>query len=55
MLENRSYDHLLGFSRIKGTDARTGQPTSAECLTGTESNVYEFDAFPVVEIVARTG
>lgn len=27
MLKNRSFDHLLGFSRISGTDAGTGTPT----------------------------
>src|SRR5260370_6178205 len=32
MLENRSFDHLLGFSQIKGTDAVTGQPTTIEGL-----------------------
>ena len=32
MLENRSFDHLLGFSQLKGTDAITGQPTSIEGL-----------------------
>lgn len=32
MLENRSFDHLLGFSQLKGTDAVTGQPTSIEGL-----------------------
>ncbi len=42
MLENRSYDHMLGFSQITGTDAETGQRTSAEGLKGSESNVYEF-------------
>ena len=40
MLENRSFDHLLGFSAITGTDAATGQPTSINGLTGTESNSY---------------
>src|ERR1700744_2017668 len=28
MLENRSFDHLFGFSPISGTDAATGQPTT---------------------------
>jgi len=28
MLENRSFDHMLGFSRIDGTDAVTGKPTT---------------------------
>src|SRR5947207_5853307 len=27
MLENRSFDHMLGFSGIKGTDALTGSAT----------------------------
>ena len=34
MLENRSYDHMLGYSPIEGTDAETGQPTAANRLTG---------------------
>ena len=38
MLENRSFDHMLGFSEIHGTDAKTGQPTTIERLTGSESN-----------------
>lgn len=25
MLENRSFDHMLGFSGIEGTNAETGQ------------------------------
>ena len=25
-LENRSFDHMLGFSMISGRDAETGQP-----------------------------
>ena len=33
MLENRSYDHMLGFSPIEGIDAVTGQPTRTDCLT----------------------
>src|SRR5450759_4313122 len=32
MLENRSFDHLLGFSNLQGTDAVTGQPTTIEGL-----------------------
>jgi phospholipase C len=38
MLENRSFDHLLGFAGLRGIDARTGEPTRAEGLTGSESN-----------------
>ncbi|HEV2373442.1 MAG TPA: alkaline phosphatase family protein [Streptosporangiaceae bacterium] len=41
MLENRSFDHLLGFSGIAGKDAETGQPTVVRGLTGSESNLYE--------------
>jgi phospholipase C len=40
MLENRSFDHLLGFSRITGKDAETGQPTAISGLSGSESNPY---------------
>jgi len=40
MLENRSFDHLLGFSGITGTDAATGLPTAIDGLTGAESNSY---------------
>src|ERR1022692_5166945 len=38
MLENRSFDHLLGFSQIHGTDP-SGNPTTIDGLSGTESNV----------------
>jgi phospholipase C len=41
MLENRSFDHLLGFSQISGTDAVTGQQTTVKGLMGTESNSYK--------------
>ena len=40
MLENRAFDHMLGFSGITGTDASTGLPTSINGLSGTESNSY---------------
>src|SRR6476646_674252 len=40
MLENRSFDHMLGFSGITGTDAATGQPTNIDGLTGAESNSF---------------
>lgn len=33
MLENRSFDHMLGFSGITGTDAATGTPTAINGLT----------------------
>jgi phospholipase C len=34
MLENRSFDHMLGFSGLTGTDAATGQPTFIDGLNG---------------------
>ncbi len=34
MLENRSFDHMLGFSDITGTDAETGLPTRIANLIG---------------------
>lgn len=40
MLENRSFDHLLGFSGITGTDAVTGAQTTVNGLSGTETNSY---------------
>lgn len=40
MLENRSFDHMLGFSQITGTDAETGEPTQIDGLAGTESNSH---------------
>ena len=33
MLENRSFDHMLGFSGITGTDAVSGSRTSVNGLT----------------------
>jgi len=41
MLENRSFDHMLGFSKLSGTDAVTGQATTINGLQGTESNSYQ--------------
>jgi phospholipase C len=40
MLENRSFDHMLGFSSIEGADAETGQSTAIRGLSGTESNCW---------------
>jgi phospholipase C len=40
MLENHSFDHLLGFAGLTGQDAATGQPTQLNGLRGTESNSY---------------
>ena len=48
VLENRSFDHMLGFSDISGTDARTGQPTKIIGLTGNETNDHDGVAYRVV-------
>src|SRR4030095_8647835 len=45
MLENRSFDHMLGFSEIAGTDASTSEPTTIEGLKGTEFNEFGDRAF----------
>ena len=47
MLENRSFDHMLGFSAISGVDARTGEPTVVDGLTGAESNDYQGQTYTV--------
>ncbi len=47
MLENHSFDHLLGFSGITGKDARTHQPTTINGLSGTETNSYEGVSYQV--------
>ena len=47
MLENRSLDHMLGFSGIAGTDAATGRPTTIRGLNGRESNSYNSATFTV--------
>lgn len=47
MLENRSFDHMLGFSGIAGTDASTSEPTTIEGLKGNEFNEFEGRRFEV--------
>lgn len=49
ILENRSFDHMLGFSKITGVDAVTGNPTQIEGLTGTEANTYNGKKYIVRE------
>jgi phospholipase C len=49
MLENRSFDHMLGFSGIFGTDAATGQPTTVNGLQGTETNLYQGQSYRVAQ------
>jgi phospholipase C len=47
MLENRAFDHMLGFSGITGTDAASGQPTRINGLAGTETNTFNGQTIPV--------
>ena len=47
MLENRSFDHLLGFSCISGTDTASGLPTTVNGLSGTEKNIYGGTPYPI--------
>ena len=47
MLENHSFDHLLGFSGITGLDAETGKPTKINGLKGGEVNSYDAQPYPV--------
>ena len=47
MLENRSFDHLLGFSGIAGADAQTGVTTKINGLSGTESNSFNGQTYTV--------
>ncbi|MGD0679231.1 MAG: alkaline phosphatase family protein [Polyangiaceae bacterium] len=48
MLENRSFDHLFGFSGLSGIDAATGAPTAVDGLRGNESNTLAGKSYPVV-------
>jgi phospholipase C len=51
MLENRSYDHMLGFANLTGTDAVTGAPTSAEGADpALHSNIDPVDGEVVVPV-----
>lgn len=47
MLENRAFDHMLGFSMISGRDSQTGQPTQVNGLTGNESNLFNGSTYRV--------
>src|ERR1700674_5571371 len=47
MLENRSFDHMLGFSGITGTDSISGSPTAINGLKGNEFNTYNDLVYPV--------
>jgi phospholipase C len=47
MLENRAFDHMLGFSGITGQDAATGEPTGIDGLRGNEFNNFQGKAYTV--------
>ena len=47
MLENRSFDHMMGFSGLTGTDAASGTTTKINGLRGTESNTFNGADFAV--------
>ena len=47
MLENRSFDHLLGNSGLTGTDAETQMPTKLNGLSGSESNPYNGKSYAI--------
>jgi phospholipase C len=49
VLENRAFDHLLGFSGITGSDAQNGQATRINGLTGNESNSVGGTMFGVTQ------
>jgi phospholipase C len=53
MLENRSFDHMVGFSGIRGLDAETSQLTTINGLTGTESNSFNGQNYPVSKSADR--
>ena len=57
MLENRSFDHMLGFSGITGTDASSGSHTHIHGLNplGLRSAVESFQTNSIGGIVKKEG
>jgi phospholipase C len=47
MLENRAFDHMLGFSGITGQDAATGGSTQINGLSGSEANTFNGHVYGV--------
>jgi phospholipase C len=47
MLENRAFDHMLGFSAITGQDAANGDPTQINGLSGSEVNNFNGSVYQV--------
>lgn len=54
MLENRSFDHMLGFSGIQGADAVDGSATTIGGLTGNEFNTFNGQSFRVTQGADRS-
>lgn len=46
MLENRSFDHMLGFADLQGIDAASGRPTHAEDLIAPRESAADSAAQP---------
>jgi phospholipase C len=46
MMENRSFDHMLGFSGISGTDAQDNSATQVEGLPPAGGTNYDLDGTP---------
>jgi phospholipase C len=59
MLENRSFDHLLGFAGLEGPDAATGQPTKADAFDPATPAMgrdpRRFNTFNGERVFARRG
>jgi phospholipase C len=49
MLENRSFDHMLGFSSLSGFDSETGFPTSIHGTDGADQNSYLGVPYPTTK------
>lgn len=47
MMENRSFDHMLGWSAIQGIDAFTNARTQISGLTGSEANSFNGQSYQV--------
>lgn len=48
VLENRSYDHMLGFANLNGRDPRTGAPAKAEDFFDSNGVQKNLDQAPFV-------
>ena len=46
MLENRSFDHMLGFSKITGTDPATGKQTAIDGADSSCINSWDNKPYP---------